>query len=502
MTIKIGSSANNHVMTINDVPKDVLLIIFQALNLAGCRVARQVNHLWKTYITDPTTIYGQYTKAKDSAKKFSSLSPRFSAWMPMPRHWALENNFKVSFTSACQDIIAFSPLRAQSSKIFSFTSSTSFSDKNVFLNRYGNTYFFTPQEQSDAPLMFISDLEPLASHKLIVINTIDSRKNREFSILVDPAQTIEELINHQIISCFPVTEEKVAILATNGKVSFWNLSPEKPACYHVLQIEQIFNAIHVGGWLILEKQAIDLTRCRLIELPFSLKKDKVITFDSSFCELTRASQPNQIRYFTMSTEERLEKRWDISLSEFCNNIDSKNGSILSVYLQEMNEKHIVLIFYQECAVNLLVLSTKGNFINSIVHPLDKKISRASMHEYPIFAHLWEDILVYKEPLKNTLYFFHIPSKQRVHEFEWSKAVWDLPLFIKTARVQDIHYKEGKLTILLSGGHQSQKSINPVQFRLFQFDLQASNPPSVWGKINSVWSFVKGAYYALPGKNPY
>jgi hypothetical protein len=501
MTTKIGSLANNHVITINDVPKDVLLIIFQALNLAGCRVARLVNHLWEECITDPTTIYGQCTNEKNDVKKFSSLSPNFSAWMPMPRHWALTNNFKVSFTSVCQNIIAFSPLMGQSSKIFSFTASTPFSDKNVFLNRYGNTCFFTPQEQSDAPFMFISDLEPLASHKLIVINTIDSRKNREFSILLDLPQTREELTNHQIISCFPITEEKVAILTTNGKVSFWDLSPEKPARYHILQTAQNFSAIHVGEWLILQNQAINLTHCSSIEHPFSLKEENIITFGSSFCELS-ASHPRQIRYFTMSTKEGLEKRWDISLSELCKEIDSKNGSFLYSYLEEMNENHIVLICYQECAVNLLVLSTQGDFIDSIVHPFDKKISKKSMYAYPIVAHLWKNILVYKEPVKNTLYFFQIPSKQRIHEFEWSKAVWDLPLFIKTARVQGIHYKEGKLTILLSGGHPSRNSINPVQFRLFQFDLQASNPPSVGGKINSIWSFVKEAYYALPGTNPY
>lgn len=479
MATQIGALLNNHITTINDMPRDVLITIFQALNLAGCRIARQVNQLWEKCITDPRTIYSQYAEERNNIKQLSSLSPKFSAWMPMPRHWVLTNGFKVSFTSVCQDIIAFSPLMAQSSRFFSFTSSMHFSDKNVFLNQYGNTYFFTPQAKSDINFSLSSDLEPLARHKVLVINTIDSSKNREFSILGDLPQTRDNLINHQIEKCFPITEEKVAILTNNGKVSFWNFSFEKPACYHVLQIEQNFdNICQAGRYLILDKQVIDLIDCSSIEHPLSWEKDSIITFGSSFCELTLTAQPGQVRYFNMGAKEGLEKCWDISLSELFNKIDSKNGYLLSVYLKEMNENHIVLICYQECAVNLLVLSTKGSFINSIIHPLDKKISRESIYEYPIFGHLWGNILVYKDPLKNTLDFFHIPLNRRIHEFEWSKAVWDLPLFIKTARVQDIHCKEGKLTILLSAGHYSRISINPVQFRLFQFDLQDSNLPVV------------------------
>lgn len=103
-----------------------------------------------------------------------------------------------------------------------------------------------------------------------------------------------------------------------------------------------------------------------------------------------------------------------------------------------------------------------------------------------------------EPSKNrevSLYFWHIPNKKLIQEFEWTKSIYDLPLYFGVGFVQDIRLHEGKFTILLFSQYTSGNN-KPGKFRVIQFDPQYK-PSAGW--LARISSAVKSIYYAFPGK---
>ncbi|MGH2611694.1 MAG: F-box protein, partial [Rhabdochlamydiaceae bacterium] len=131
----------------SNLPKELILAIFQLLGIKECLSSRLVCHQWKVIIDEPTIIYGQYAPEIRAIKELISLPPRFSAWEAMPRHWGLIVTKNVlNFSSLHGDVIAFNPpFCQQSSKFFSFISPPPFSDRYIFLAQCGNTYFLTEQ---------------------------------------------------------------------------------------------------------------------------------------------------------------------------------------------------------------------------------------------------------------------------------------------------------------------------------------------------------------------
>ncbi len=216
--------------SINSLPKDLLLEIFKELKLKDILSARLVCGRWKKITISPLTIYGRYLNETNNIKRFSFLPPRFSAWLPMPQHWEVHSDKDVlKFSSIKRNIIAFHPpYYSQSSQFFSFSSSTTpFSDRNTLLGQHGDTYFLTPQGKHQW-LEFSTDLQPLASHKLVAINIKDRTKNREFSLLRNLPPSQDNLSRCQIEYCFPLSENNIVLMTTTGEISFWDLSSKIP----------------------------------------------------------------------------------------------------------------------------------------------------------------------------------------------------------------------------------------------------------------------------------
>jgi len=505
MITKIEPSTANNAISFYDVPNDLFPGIFQYLDLADCLTARQVCRLWEEMIAHRATIYSQYTQEWNGIAALSLLSPRFSAWEPMPRHWGLHNDKKMlAFSSICQDIIAFHPpFCRQSSKFFSFTAAIPFSDRNILLGQCGNTYFLTPQGKTRLLLDLQTDLQPLASHKLIVINTMDSTKNRKFSLLRDLPRTEDNLVDCQIEYCFPISEGNIVIITRNGDMTFWDLAPETPSCYQTLQIGSWGKVYQVESHLIFNDKIVNLSNLSLLKHGFEFENMNGKTFGSSLCTSSYALYESKIQFFAVNDNGLLEKKWD---KDFCHpaSLTPREDGItiaLCPYIRDMNDKFIIATIWQSNEINLFVLDTEGEVVLSITQEIPgEPIDRGDQYAYPIFAHLSGNILIYKNPLKHTLYFWHIPTKTCIQEFEWTQSIYDVPLWTEAARIQDVHLFEGKLAILLSTGH-TPLSNKPAQFRIIQFDPQYSAPSGLWGVCSRVCSAVKGAYYAFPGENP-
>ena len=505
----------NSITSIQNIPQDPLLMIFQSLDLEGCLAARRVCKLWAELGKHPTTIFVRYLQEKIQIAKLVTLAPRFSAWQQMPRHWGLHNDIKMlKFSSVCQDIISFfPPFCTQSSKFFSFTQAIAFSDRDILLAQYKNTYFLTPQGQTRLELDLQIDLQPLVSHILIVKNIKDPQQDRTFSLLEDLPETEENLIAHQIEYCFPISENKVVIVTRNRVTSLWDLEPIKPVCGKKLNIKGLHvydywsrsNAIdmyRVGDYFIVGHQLINLKDLSNIEQHnIELRLDfreysSVKTFGSFVC---RTIIQGEIQLFDLSELGFLEKKWgfkiDIGL------IEPNWGPMLNIKIESMSENFIILSSWHKKAVNLFIINMNGELVDRISEDfIDELVEDCAIWKYPLFVQISGHILLFKHPQQHTLYFRHIPTKKCILEFEWTKAFYDLALYCDMVRVQDIHFADGKLTILLTTGHV-EGSLRPAQFRVIQFDPLNIIPSGLWGTMNRVFSATKGLYYAVPGKNP-
>jgi hypothetical protein len=490
----------NTPLTVDNLPNELILSIIQLLGIKDCLSSRLICHRWKVIVDDPTTIYGKYIQEIDAIKKLSFLTPKYSAWKDMPRHWGLivkENVLK--FSSCSSDIISFHPpFCHQSSSFFSFNSLIPFSDRYIFLAKYGNTYFLTEQGRTRLQLELPTDLKLLASYKLIIKNFQDPSKDKEVSLLRDLAATQDNLSICQIKYCFPISEDNVVVVTSSGEVSFWNLSMETPICYQTLQIGAGSKVYKIDNYLVLNNKIINLTNQSAIENEFNFENEEDIeTCGSALC--AHDVNRKEIRYFSMSSFGLFEKQWDLKTDSLLDYLNRNNGQVASLYVQDMNEQYIVLTCWQMKSLNILLLNSNGEVIHTICQDLvGKELYNSDLYRYPHFSHISGNILIYKHPLRHTLYFWHIPTKKLIQELEWEKLIYDMPLYFGVGLVQDVRLHAGKLTILLSSQHTSDSN-KPGKIRIIQFDPQFK---SQQGWMNSIYSTIQSIYYSFPGKLSY
>ncbi len=482
--------------TIHVLPDELLLKIFKILNLQDGFSTSLVCYCWKKIASDSATIYGQYLKEINMIKSFPSLPAKSSAWTPMPQHWRLitrENILKFSSIHEEEDLLTFYPsFCKQSSKFFSFTSPTPFCDRYILLGQHGTTYFLTPQEQTSLNVELPTDLQPLASHQLVAINIQDPRRKCEFSLLRNLPPSSDHLTRCQIRYCFPMSEDNIVLITTGGEISFWNLSNEVPHCYKEIQIESNSQVYKIGNQLVLDQKIVNLDDFSLINHEFDFKNEKIKTFKSSLC----AYNKNKINYFIVNSCGLLEKMWELNVDSLNRFLSQNNDPILHFSIQDMNEKFLLLTYWQSQTISILILTTQGELSDAIaVELLDVELTDLSLYTYPIFAHLSDNFLIYKHPQKYTINFRHLPTQTCI-PFEWRKSIYDLPLLLGGAIIQDIRLSKGKLTLLFSSGHKPLSN-QPVKFRLIQFDSQDTYQEKWQGMLNRIYSFVKDIYYAFP-----
>lgn len=482
-------------LSIHVLPEELLLKLFQTLNLEAASTVRAVCRKWTPIANDPSTIYGQHLKEINAYLRLLSLPPQFSAWMPMPQHWGLYMAQRsLKFSSIKENIIAFHPSCCeQSSNFFSFTSPPAFSNRYVFLSQYDNTYFLTPQGKTSLELELPNDLQPLESHKLVAISIKDPSKKCEFSLLKNLPSTTENLSKHQIKHCFPISENNIALISSSGEISFWDLLNETPHCYKELQINYWSNVYKIGNQLIFDRKIVDLNNPSLLDhgFEFDRRYESIKTFESSFCAYNRNKK--EIRYFILNEFGQLEKKWEVADSKLLDFLDQTYGQFISLSLKDINEKFILLTCTHSKAVSMIIMNTAGEIIQIVKEELPNLEV-----EYPLFAHLSDNVLVYKNPQDYTVNIWYIPTQKYIYRFDLKKSIYDLPTLLGKCYMQDIRLSKEKLTILLSTEHTSGSS-KPGKFRLIQFDSQNIHQGGISGIFNSIYSTLKGIYYAFPGE---
>jgi hypothetical protein len=313
------------------------------------------------------------------------------------------------------------------------------------------------------------------------------------------------LSTHQIEYCFPVSEDKVVIITINKVASLWNLQPIKPVCDEKLTIYDRFPTFMSSGLyrvrdhFLIGNQLIKLKDLSNIEQGFDfVEYSHIKTVGSFVCGIEKDAP--EIHLFSLNEFGLLEKKWDFKVDKGL--IESKWGPILSLKIESMNEDFIILSSWHKKAVNLFVVNMNGELVDFISKDIvGESIEYSKVWAYPIFAHISDNILIFKHPQQHTLYFWHIPTKACISEFEWTKTFYDLALYCDKAKVQDIHFADGKLTILLTTEHV-EGSNRPAQFRVIQFDPLHTIPSGLLlGLVSRIFATLKGLYYAVPGKNP-
>lgn len=507
MTLKISPSF----ITIQDIPKEIFPVIFQSLNLAGCATARRVCCFWAELLAQPTTLFGQWLQSALSVVKLSTLIPRCSAWEQTPTHWIF-NEKMLKLSSVCQEIIAFFPSHdIQSSKFFSFKEPLPFSDRDIFLAHKGDTYFLTPQSQTDLQLELQIDLRRLVSHTLIVKNIKDPGRDRMFSMLEDLPETEENLTSYQIERCFPASEDKVAIVTRNGTLLLWDLEPKKPVCCKRLKIADLkqynqdsfsigMDLHHVGDHLLFGYQVISLKDLSLIKQSNNLVKHLSIQICGSF--IFTILDDNVIRLFSLNEAGLLIEKWTYNLNQYLPKEFAE--ALFRFEIETMSEQYIVLTFRPPFDLfhtqqSILILDINGQRIDIIRQDIADKINDLSMLDKdPFFARITGPVLMFKFPRQHTIFFYLIPKKKTLLKFTWAKKIYDFPLHLYgNANVQDAHFADGRLTILIKTGRVEKYNL-PHQFRVIQFDPLHTVPSGI---VNRLIANLKGLYYAIPVKHP-
>ncbi len=448
-------------LSIDHLPDELFLEIFQMLSLKDFWSACLVCRRWRIITGDSTITNVQVLREIIAVKELFLIPAKCSALMPVPHHW---NCPTLVFSSIHEDIIVFHPpFSAQSSKFFSFTSSFPFSDRNVFLCRYNNTYFLTPQGQSQ---LSSSDLPPLESHKLVAINIKDSTKNREFSLLGNLPTTTEYLYYFQIRKCFPISEDKIVIFSSK-RISFWNLSDALPKCYKEFEVDYHPKICKVSDYLILSNKILNLNNASLIDHQFNFNDDNFIAFKSSLCAYS--FETNEIRYFVINDEGILEKKWTLVADTLLRYVDPniKNNNMLcfNFFLKAMNDKFILLNYYQSKILTIIILNTNGKHIHSFTSEIESHFAHSFSYAHSDFSHLSNNILVFKNFSRDVISFWHIPTKKFIYKFDWKNSIDNSSL--KICLLKDICLSDGKLTLLLL----LNKYPSIARFCILQFDPQ-------------------------------
>ncbi len=480
---------------INTIPNELLLEIFKKLNLQVMSSSRLVCHHWRNLANDLKTIYGQYFNEINSIQKLFFLAPESSPWTAMPRHWALNNKENVlKFSSVVRDKIAFHPpFFNQSSKFFSFGEHEPFSDRHIFLSHYGDTDFLTPQEKKPNLILDSSPeyLKPNACHQLVAINRKDPTKNREFSLLGDLPPTEANLSKCQIEYCFPITENHIVIITAIGQVSFWDLSTKLPQCYKVLEIESGSKVYQLENHLVLDKEIIDLKTFSLIEHGFKFANQHIQVYGSSMCTYGR---DEVIRYFVVNKMGLLELKWEFRDKDLLKVLSNKGLDALNLAITDMNESFILITCWQPHAISFLIINVNGKLVHHSQENIKEKLYHSCLYMFPTCAGLCGNILIYKNPQGNEIRFWHIPTK-KFRDFDWTKSIGIRGLTSGMTFIQDVCFKEEKLTILFSSDH-TPNSNKSGKFQLIQFDPQknVNTPPLSWmGMIVGIISNLKNMY---------
>lgn len=449
--------------SISTFPDELILGILANLNRKELLSACLVCHHWKMVSRDPTTELGKYLNKIHSIQKLPSIAANFSAWEPMPKHWEiLPQNGVLKFSSITSDIIAFHNcyIDNQSSKFFSFNYKVPISDQYILLNQYQNTYFITPQSKTDLKLAHEEDLEPLQSFILKVVDIRNPNKMRELSLLGKLPRTEENLQKCQIQFCFPLSENKFAIITKEGMLSFWNLLNDEAHCYKELFIKNLLIPNKMGNYLICEEAIVNIDKLILIEHGLKLEPGEVFkSSNTAFCAYNY--EKNRLRFFTISEEGILAIKWELPINRWVKNpLNNTFGHAVA----GMNENYIIFTYWQSRSKNLEVLNLDGDSVLSIEENLQDTMNPHYYHAYPIFAKLSDDILIFKNPQTSIVSFWHIPTKNLITRLDWSKSV----VSFDKCDIQDICFSEGKLTFLQSQGNDTVGD-KSAQFRLIQFD---------------------------------
>lgn len=482
MTTKISSLDT----TMQPLPGEVLLLIFQPLSLAGCFVARRVCRLWAELAKDPTTIAGACFQDKALIEKLPTLTPRYSPWEQMSSHWVLnEGKHVLRFSSVCQQgVISFFPPGSktkQSSKFFSFTRPISFYDGYTLLAQQGETYFLKFNNAIEVPSSQTVSHPSLFGHTLKVKNLNNSRHDRTFSILKELPEDEQNMQSCPIVDCVPLSENKLAIVTQGCTVLLWDLEPQNPVCINRSAITCQINGekwdqytgkgLKVGNCILIGHQLINLKDWPVKSQFFNSRDYSSIQSSGSFlCGILRDTR--EIRLLQLSPTGDLEQKWSFDVGKATG--DEFNKNILGIKIESISENYIVYSAWKTHHVFLFILNMNGELMNSreidfIKQAIFEEVNENSIYEYPIFAQTSGHVLMFKHPEGQTLSFYHILWKKTILEFDWTKRLYEPPLYPDNASVQDICWADNKLTILSTIVERDERFTKSALFRVIQFD---------------------------------
>ncbi|HEX4839416.1 MAG TPA: hypothetical protein VFU89_03120, partial [Rhabdochlamydiaceae bacterium] len=289
------------------------------------------------------------------------------------------------------------------------------------------------------------------------------------SLLDNVPSDEKKLISYQIKYCFPFSKDKVAILIQKGVISFWDLNHFIPVCYNKLELPPICSSssvYQVGDYLLVKNQLISLNNLSIEEHKFDFDQYSTVKMCGSF--VCAGTKEGPYTLFVLCETGSLQIKWKYSYAQ----LNYENlGDFIRLDLESMSEKFVVLSYRHQLGFALRIFNMDGDFVHS-----DAWSHRYMLRPDPLFAQIFDNLLVFKVPGTTTLTFRCIFTKA----YKATSALADLYDYTRAwhgskDQTQDIRFVDGKLIVLLV-------TESPMKFRLVQFD-----PPQL--KIMQVFNWA-------------
>lgn len=450
---KQGFCMSVKALNFQNLPQEIKAEVFNLLDLRSLAKCEQVCKNWQTLINQYPHF--QYKKIP----RLLSVQPTISSWEKMPPHLGLfGRSFSMRFTHISPELIAFQPYSHQQSTLFySFQSKKfSFDSCTILLATDKNHFFLTRQSK---PSFKRTNLKPLDSYELIIKKRASSNQITTISLLGNLPKTDENLKTCQIKRCFPLTENKVALITSGNKIEFWDIEDSKRE--GEIEFDQGSKIIRLGNLLVLDKKIIDLNQKLVVDQEFDFTEESLVKGETGFCSYNK--KENRIIYYKVQTTKSIEKKWEINDIKTLFEKNNPQIQIQRFKISSMSDKYIAIKGFAEKSILFIILNIRGEVICEIGKELN-----CNLLEEETFEQFHEDFFVFKNPDNFHLEIHFLLEKHNPLQLDWTKWILGFYSWQNQILIQDILLLDQKLTILLST-YPSAGTI-PSKFRILQFNL--------------------------------
>lgn len=467
-TMASSISSSNHFQPFSILPQDVKAYLFEFLDFPSLVRGVHVCKDWHQLIHNKK--FSKIYKEIHDVCSIPLKQHRFSVWMDCPLDWKQYSCFQLKFNCIAHDLIWLASLvKGNSTTCFSF---------------------HTLLEGLDKETLLFHDKQHLYLAKRWSLRIIDKKNliNTQTISLISSSKkmTKEELGDLTLKTCFPMTNEQIALLSEKG-LRIFQIDGKNPSLVcEFKELEAKNFLFSLKDLLIFKDQIVDLINQKVLNKRLDLNScsKKAIYSCSSVCFFDKQS----IEFFELSADGELHPTWEVPVDHLT--MTETKTDYTQFRVNFLNQETVLISFWLGNSYEIRVLNVLNKTISSLS---GLQIQDVKFHnDYPDFIKISGTVLYYKDFQNEEIHFWSLLTQKKFLTLNCQELIkdWLFQGNNKWSMIQDVDYSQGRLSILLVEG-------NGKKFRIFQFGIQEYSQ-GVMGSVQQMHDKVHAAYHSLPG----